>query len=322
MADSGWPARFAQGHLDRYDDTIQYSEYFPPGIAPEELLQAQAPAHEQLIANRNDTSYLRGEHEENEEASEDDESGDVTDDAATDQHQKRSYSKREYWSRAEEKALMTALKDVGSPDWQEILRRYGPGGTVNESLKKRTAAQLGNKATYMKRKMIKHGERTPAALREVNPKDTPEPRGGRKRKRTAMVDNEDIDTDSNDGDGISVKKAPRRAGRPATQRPGRMSNQRADHRVRSAERIDLTANEDESEDEDKYVKQESKRVKSSDTSTAGSTTATSMTRPNGDEEREMVELQLRQLQAKRTAATLEDQEISLQIKLMEMRRRS
>ena len=61
-----------------------------------------------------------------------------------------SVSQRRPWSLEEEQALMDGLDQVKGPHWSQILILYGPGGSINETLRDRTQVQLKDKARNLK----------------------------------------------------------------------------------------------------------------------------------------------------------------------------
>ena len=76
-------------------------------------------------------------------------------------------SHRRPWTPEEEAALMTGLDQVKGPHWSQILAMYGPGGTVNESLKDRNQVQLKDKARNLKLFFLKAGIEVPYYLKYV-----------------------------------------------------------------------------------------------------------------------------------------------------------
>ena len=76
-------------------------------------------------------------------------------------------SQRRPWTPEEESALMTGLDQVKGPHWSQILAMYGPGGTVNESLKDRNQVQLKDKARNLKLFFLKAGIEVPYYLKYV-----------------------------------------------------------------------------------------------------------------------------------------------------------
>ena len=76
-------------------------------------------------------------------------------------------SQRRPWTPEEESALMTGLDHVKGPHWSQILAMYGPGGTVNESLKDRNQVQLKDKARNLKLFFLKAGIEVPYYLKYV-----------------------------------------------------------------------------------------------------------------------------------------------------------
>ena len=76
-------------------------------------------------------------------------------------------SQRRPWTSEEESALMTGLDHVKGPHWSQILAMYGPGGTVNESLKDRNQVQLKDKARNLKLFFLKAGIEVPYYLKYV-----------------------------------------------------------------------------------------------------------------------------------------------------------
>lgn len=59
-------------------------------------------------------------------------------------------SQRRPWTLEEEQALMDGLDQVKGPHWSQILVLYGPGGSINETLRDRTQVQLKDKARNLK----------------------------------------------------------------------------------------------------------------------------------------------------------------------------
>lgn len=59
-------------------------------------------------------------------------------------------SQRRPWTPEEEDALMSGLDHVKGPHWSQILALYGPGGSVDETLKDRNQVQLKDKARNLK----------------------------------------------------------------------------------------------------------------------------------------------------------------------------
>lgn len=76
-------------------------------------------------------------------------------------------SQRRPWSTEEENALMAGLDRVKGPHWSQILAMFGPGGTVNETLKDRNQVQLKDKARNLKLFFLKSGIEVPYYLQFV-----------------------------------------------------------------------------------------------------------------------------------------------------------
>ena len=62
---------------------------------------------------------------------------------------------------------MAGLDRVKGPHWSQILAMFGPGGTVNESLKDRNQVQLKDKARNLKLFFLKSGIEVPYYLQFV-----------------------------------------------------------------------------------------------------------------------------------------------------------
>ena len=62
---------------------------------------------------------------------------------------------------------MAGLDRVRGPHWSQILAMFGPGGTVNESLKDRNQVQLKDKARNLKLFFLKGGIEVPYYLKHV-----------------------------------------------------------------------------------------------------------------------------------------------------------
>ena len=76
-------------------------------------------------------------------------------------------SQRRPWSHEEENALMAGLDRVKGPHWSQILAMFGPGGTINETLKDRNQVQLKDKARNLKLFFLKSGIEVPYYLQFV-----------------------------------------------------------------------------------------------------------------------------------------------------------
>ena len=76
-------------------------------------------------------------------------------------------SQRRPWTTDEENALMAGLDRVKGPHWSQILAMFGPGGTVNESLKDRNQVQLKDKARNLKLFFLKSCIEVPYYLQFV-----------------------------------------------------------------------------------------------------------------------------------------------------------
>ncbi|KAL8816891.1 MAG: hypothetical protein Q9223_004176 [Gallowayella weberi] len=76
-------------------------------------------------------------------------------------------SQRHPWAPEEENALMHGLDQVKGPHWSQILALYGPGGTINETLKDRNQVQLKDKARNLKLFFLKSGIEVPYYLQFV-----------------------------------------------------------------------------------------------------------------------------------------------------------
>ena len=76
-------------------------------------------------------------------------------------------SQRRPWSTEEENALMAGLDRVKGPHWSQILAMFGPGGTINETLKDRNQVQLKDKARNLKLFFLKSGIEVPYYLQCV-----------------------------------------------------------------------------------------------------------------------------------------------------------
>lgn len=73
-------------------------------------------------------------------------------------------SQRRPWSTDEENALMAGLDRVKGPHWSQILALFGPGGTINETLKDRNQVQLKDKARNLKLFFLKSNIEVPYYL--------------------------------------------------------------------------------------------------------------------------------------------------------------
>ena len=62
---------------------------------------------------------------------------------------------------------MAGLDRVKGPHWSQILAMFGPGGTINESLKDRNQVQLKDKARNLKLFFLKSGIEVPYYLQFV-----------------------------------------------------------------------------------------------------------------------------------------------------------
>ena len=283
-----------------------YNRHNEHSTIPERASKMRTQGQERLTINVDDTVGSSGEDEAGVAEPEGDESQRTSIVAnADDQREGRPFRRGKYqWSEEEQSTLLAALTEVGGPFWQDILSLYGPNGSVNKTLKNRTSNQLSHKASYLKTTMVRRGQRVPAALAHVNTRAYPEPKG--RRKRAAILDQD--------------QQSDRSLKRRITTAPPRATS-RANNRTTPTEQIDLTGIYYEEEGESKDFNAELEPVKSDEGSTTASVGTHSATGCTVESERELIELQLRQLQAKRTAANLEDQEIALQIKLVEMSRR-
>ncbi|KAL8796574.1 MAG: hypothetical protein Q9182_007351 [Xanthomendoza sp. 2 TL-2023] len=76
-------------------------------------------------------------------------------------------SQRRPWAPEEENALMHGLDQVKGPHWSQILALYGPGGTIDETLKDRNQVQLKDKARNLKLFFLKSGIEVPYYLQFV-----------------------------------------------------------------------------------------------------------------------------------------------------------
>lgn len=76
-------------------------------------------------------------------------------------------SQRRPWSTEEEGSLMAGLDRVKGPHWSQILAMYGPGGSIDESLKDRNQVQLKDKARNLKLFFLKSGIEVPYYLQFV-----------------------------------------------------------------------------------------------------------------------------------------------------------
>lgn len=73
-------------------------------------------------------------------------------------------SQRRPWTTNEENALMAGLDRVKGPHWSQILALFGPGGTINETLKDRNQVQLKDKARNLKLFFLKSNIEVPYYL--------------------------------------------------------------------------------------------------------------------------------------------------------------
>ena len=73
-------------------------------------------------------------------------------------------SQRRPWTLEEEQALMDGIDQVKGPHWSQILILYGPGGTINETLRDRTQVQLKDKARNLKLFFLKSKIEVPCYL--------------------------------------------------------------------------------------------------------------------------------------------------------------
>ncbi|KAL8831832.1 MAG: hypothetical protein Q9170_005128 [Blastenia crenularia] len=76
-------------------------------------------------------------------------------------------SQRRPWTQEEENTLMSGLDHVKGPHWSQILAMYGPGGTINETLKDRNQVQLKDKARNLKLFFLKSNIEVPYYLQFV-----------------------------------------------------------------------------------------------------------------------------------------------------------
>lgn len=76
-------------------------------------------------------------------------------------------SQRRPWTTEEENSLMAGLDRVKGPHWSQILAMFGPGGTINETLKDRNQVQLKDKARNLKLFFLKSGIEVPYYLQFV-----------------------------------------------------------------------------------------------------------------------------------------------------------
>lgn len=76
-------------------------------------------------------------------------------------------AQRRPWTPEEEHALMKGIDQVKGGHWSQILAMYGPGGTVNETLKDRNQVQLKDKARNLKLYFLKSGVEVPYYLQAV-----------------------------------------------------------------------------------------------------------------------------------------------------------
>ncbi|SCU82777.1 LADA_0C07910g1_1 [Lachancea dasiensis] len=78
----------------------------------------------------------------------------------------RKPKQKRLWTKEEETALIDALKIYG-PSWSKILELHGAGGSLSESLKRRTQVQLKDKARNWKMYFLKGGLVVPEYLTKV-----------------------------------------------------------------------------------------------------------------------------------------------------------
>jgi len=76
-------------------------------------------------------------------------------------------SQRRPWTPEEEASLMAGLDQVKGPHWSQILALYGPGGSINETLKDRNQVQLKDKARNLKLFFLKSSCEVPYYLQTV-----------------------------------------------------------------------------------------------------------------------------------------------------------
>lgn len=91
----------------------------------------------------------------------------TTKSASPSAHRAGILSQRRPWTTEEENALMAGLDRVRGPHWSQILAMFGPGGTINESLKDRNQVQLKDKARNLKLFFLKSGIEVPYYLKYV-----------------------------------------------------------------------------------------------------------------------------------------------------------
>lgn len=96
-------------------------------------------------------------------------------------------SQRRPWSTEEENALMAGLDRVKGPHWSQILAMFGPGGTVNETLKDRNQVQLKDKARNLKLFFLKSGIEVPYYLQFVTGELKTRAPGASKREAKARA---------------------------------------------------------------------------------------------------------------------------------------
>lgn len=125
-----------------------------------------------------------------------------------------------YWTKEEEASLLIALEALGAR-WSKIVRQYGEGGSVDESLKGRDSMCLLSKACHMKKKMLEMGREIPKCLEGVAVKGQPQ------GERLARRPRKDSEVD---------ERRPARRGRG---RPPKSTLQSGDHTAASAVKTEV-----------------------------------------------------------------------------------
>ena len=158
------PAQPRQSNQSTFQIDTNFQQYTPPTQSPHPPSSRSVPSPSYgplpALPHVTQTAPTQVLYERARQAT-------TTKSASPSTHRAGILSQRRPWTTEEENALMAGLDRVRGPHWSQILAMFGPGGTINESLKDRNQVQLKDKARNLKLFFLKSGIEVPYYLKYV-----------------------------------------------------------------------------------------------------------------------------------------------------------
>lgn len=227
------------------------------------------------------------------------------------------YRKHSPWSEEDEEVLRHAFKDVECKKWNDVIKRYGDGGTVNESLKGRDWMNLYNKGRLVKAEMLRRGEEVPPILATQRIKrrrqeeeaedadyyETTVRRSKRERRATARL--QEAGESAEDGEET-----------PDERQAENHDEQKKNDNVKT-ETIELSDGSDDERIKNELDLSEKGPKKQQQRSQQRARGA--VTEDKAEQEYEMMELELRMRKATTAAAEAKREEMDLELKMLKLK---